>query len=121
KATASKDQAGTRPTAITVPKAKACCPWKASTLVSSSVVIGGSCGVHLIRRRTDDAAAPPRPKSTGSRDPTRPSPTDDGAGYGGEYRDAAQRAKSVGAIRVRAGERHENIAGDRIYRDRMRT
>ncbi len=69
-----------------------------------------------------------REKTTASRYEAGQASADDRAGHAADavYRDAARIRKThragvhpVGA--GRAGERHENIAVERIYRDRMRT
>ena len=80
----------------------------------------GELGSHL----SGDLLTPsPRQgdQAPGRQDETGQASTRDGAGHLAEYRDAAQRAGTVGNVVGSAGERHEHIAGDRIYRDRMRT
>ena len=72
--------------AITVPKAKACWPWKASTLVSSSLI----GGVPTSQRRRElgsnlsgdelTTAAHQEEKNTASQDQARQPSTNDGAG-----------------------------------------
>src|SRR5262249_40170247 len=78
-------------------------------------------GVHLSGDELTTAAAHQRQKSTASCDQTRHSRTDDGAGHGSEYRDAANTRRAGVQTAEGAGERHKNIAVEGIYRDRMRT
>src|SRR5262245_5287053 len=80
---------------------------------------GGGCSNSPLA-----ASARQGEQSAGRQDQSGQPGTGDGAGDRrrlAEYRDAAQRAGSVGTVGVGAGERYENIAVERIDRDRMGT
>src|SRR5262249_20560887 len=73
------------------------------------------------------SSSPPTPSCQGQKtgatqDQARNASTDDGAGHRVEYRDAARirKTRRAGVQRGGAGDRHENIAFERFYRDRMR-
>src|SRR5262249_47646549 len=72
------------------------------------------------------SSSPPTPscqgqKTDATQDQARKASADDGAGHLAEYRDAADTRRAGIDTVLDAGERHENIAVERIYRDRMRT